>query len=127
MHRPSGRIRRPLHAVDQSAEGGWSQVISLQRSGILDATTAHAWWWGHLATKSGFASESVTEMSTAEEYRAKAAEYAKNRDDSVSEDEASVFRRLAQSYKSLADNEEWLAHNAGNIEHSPTCDSMAGE
>jgi hypothetical protein len=66
-------------------------------------------------------------MSTAEEYRTKAAEFARNRDDSVSEDEASVFRRLAQSYKSLADNEEWLARNAGNIEHSPTCGSTAGQ
>ena len=27
----------------------------------------------------------------------------------------------------LADNEEWLAHNAGNIEHSPTHDSAMGE
>jgi hypothetical protein len=44
-------------------------------------------------------------MFTAEQYRAKAAEF---RDAQRSPNEVSEFRELAQTYTTLAENEEWM-------------------
>jgi hypothetical protein len=54
-------------------------------------------------------------MSTAEQYRAKAAEYKKLLDDSRSPDETREFLNLEQTFTLLADNEEWLRRNAAKI------------
>jgi hypothetical protein len=55
------------------------------------------------------------EMFTAKQYRAKAAEYREYLNASRSPAETSEFRNLEQTYTILADNEEWLALNAGKI------------
>jgi hypothetical protein len=54
-------------------------------------------------------------MFTANQYRAKAAEYRGLLADPRSPAEAREFRNLEQTYTMLADNEEWLALNAGKI------------
>jgi hypothetical protein len=54
-------------------------------------------------------------MFTANEYRAKAAEYRGYLNSSRSPAETREFRNLEQTYTILADNEEWLALNAGKI------------
>ena len=51
-------------------------------------------------------------MFTAEQYRAKAAEYAGLLEAANSPAEAAEFRDLRQSYASLAENLDWLAANA---------------
>jgi hypothetical protein len=50
-------------------------------------------------------------MFTAEQYRAKAAEFrdAQRSPNEVSENEVSEFRDLEQTYTTLAENEEWMA------------------
>jgi hypothetical protein len=58
-------------------------------------------------------------MFTANQYRAKAAEYRGLLDAPCSPAEASEFRNLEESYTILADNEEWLAHNADKILQAP--------
>jgi len=53
-------------------------------------------------------------MFSAEQYRAKAAEYAALLTNiSCSPNETSEFRNLQQSYTTLAENEEWMAINIG--------------
>ena len=54
-------------------------------------------------------------MFTAEQYRAKAAEYTGALDNPRSPSEAKEYRRLEQTYRALADNEEWLVRNADKI------------
>ena len=54
-------------------------------------------------------------MFTANQYRAKAAEYKGLLADPRSPAETSEFRNLEQAYATLADNEEWLALNASKI------------
>ena len=54
-------------------------------------------------------------MPTAEQYRAKAAEYAERLRAARLPAEAREFRRLEQSYLTLAENEEWMADNREKI------------
>ena len=54
-------------------------------------------------------------MFTANQYRAKAAEYREHLTASRSPAETSEFRNLEQTYTILADNEDWLVLNAGKI------------
>ena len=54
-------------------------------------------------------------MFTAEQYRAKAAEYKKLLDDSRSPAETREFLNLEQTFTLLADNEEWLRRNAAKV------------
>jgi hypothetical protein len=53
-------------------------------------------------------------MFSAEQYRAKAAEFrARLTSMPLSPNEASEFRNLEQTYATLAENEEWMAVNSG--------------
>ena len=52
-------------------------------------------------------------MLTAEQYRARATEYAGLVNDARSPAETRMFQELRQSYLSLAENMEWLAANPG--------------
>jgi hypothetical protein len=54
-------------------------------------------------------------MFTAEQYRAKAAEYKKLLDGSRSPDEIREFLNLEHTFTLLADNAEWLSRNAAKI------------
>jgi hypothetical protein len=54
-------------------------------------------------------------MFTAQQHRAKAAEYRGFLDAPLSPAETSEFRNLERTYKTLAENEEWLALNANKI------------
>jgi hypothetical protein len=57
----------------------------------------------------------VMPMFTAEQYRAKAAECMGALDNPRSPSEAKEYRRLEQTYRALADNEEWLVRNADKV------------
>jgi len=50
-------------------------------------------------------------MSTAKQYRAKAAEYTELLKAAILPAETREFRKLEQSYLTLAENEEWMADN----------------
>jgi hypothetical protein len=52
-------------------------------------------------------------MSTVKQHRAKAAEFRAALDHAHSSIEIKEFRRLEQTYTTLADNDEWLARNVG--------------
>jgi hypothetical protein len=54
-------------------------------------------------------------MFTAQQHRAKAAEYRGFLDAPLSLGETSEFRNRERTYKTLAENEEWLALNANKI------------
>jgi len=54
-------------------------------------------------------------MSPAERYRGEVVKYRKLLDDPHSPAEAIEFRSLEQTYRTLADNEEWLTRNADKI------------
>jgi crotonobetainyl-CoA:carnitine CoA-transferase CaiB-like acyl-CoA transferase len=54
-------------------------------------------------------------MFTAEQYRAKAAEYCGLLDTPRSPNETKEFRNLEQTYATMADNEEWLARNTDKV------------
>jgi hypothetical protein len=56
-------------------------------------------------------------MSTAKQYRAKAAEYTELLKAASLPAETRNFRRLEQSYLTLAENEEWMANNREKINH----------
>jgi hypothetical protein len=62
-------------------------------------------------------------MFTAKQYRAKAAEYTELLKAASLPAETREFRRLEQSYLTLADNEEWMADNRDKI-HSPGADDI---
>ena len=57
-------------------------------------------------------------MFTANQYRAKAAEYTGTLDNLRSPSEAREYRRLEQTYTVLADNEDWLVRNADKVASS---------
>jgi hypothetical protein len=57
-------------------------------------------------------------MSPADRYCAEAAKYRKLLGDPHSPAEALEFRSLEQTYRTLADNEEWLTRNADKIVQS---------
>jgi hypothetical protein len=61
-------------------------------------------------------------MFTAEQYRAKAAEYDDLLGAAQSPAKATEYRHLKQNYESLAENLDWLAANAGN---TVSCDARA--
>jgi hypothetical protein len=54
-------------------------------------------------------------MFTAEQYRAKAAEYRGLLDGPRSPSETKEFRDLEQTYTTMADNEEWLVRNTYKV------------
>jgi hypothetical protein len=62
-------------------------------------------------------------MFTAKQYRAKAAEYTELLKAASLPAETREFRRLEQSYVTLAENEEWMAGNRDKI-HSPGADDI---
>jgi hypothetical protein len=57
-------------------------------------------------------------MFTAEQYRAKACEYARLAGTANGPHEALEFQRLARSFTALADNAQWLTDNHGKIVHA---------
>ena len=65
-------------------------------------------------------------MFTPKQYRAKAAEYGELIKTTTIPDKAREFRKLEQSFTSLADNEEWLAGNFQHIVHAPDEDREGG-
>jgi hypothetical protein len=60
-------------------------------------------------------------MSTAKQYRAKAAEFAEMLKTTSLPAETCEFRKLEQSYLTLAENEEWMADNLEKM-NSPGAD-----
>lgn len=54
-------------------------------------------------------------MFTAEQYRAKAIEYAKLLTTAKSADEIREYQGLEQSFNQLADNAQWVADNQGSL------------
>jgi len=60
-------------------------------------------------------------MVTANQYRTKAAEYAELLKAATLPAETREFRKLEQSYRTLAENEEWMADNLEKI-NSPGAD-----
>ena len=57
-------------------------------------------------------------MFTAEQYRAKATEYAELLKTAVAPSEIIELQRRKQSFILLAQNEDWLAHNSDKIIHA---------
>jgi hypothetical protein len=66
-------------------------------------------------------------MSTAEQYRAKAAEYTELLKATSLPAEGPEFRRLEQSYLMLAENEEWMADNHDKINIRAADENSYGE
>jgi hypothetical protein len=58
-------------------------------------------------------------MFKAEQYRAKAAEYAELFKTASGPNEPREFQKLEQSFTTLADNEQWLADNYAKTVHAP--------
>ena len=59
-------------------------------------------------------------MSTAEQYRVKANEYAKLAETASRPKEAREFHRLERSFAELADNAQWVADNRTKVLQSAT-------
>ncbi len=57
-------------------------------------------------------------MFTAQQYRAKASEYAKLLGMANSANEANEFQRLERSFTELADNAQWVTDNHGKTVHA---------
>jgi hypothetical protein len=55
---------------------------------------------------------------TSEQYRAKAAEYARLVQTARGPDEVREFQRLERSFSVLADNEQWVVDNKNQTLHS---------
>jgi hypothetical protein len=66
-------------------------------------------------------------MSTAKQYRAKAAEYTELLKVTGLPAEAREFRKLEQSYLTLAENEEWLADNLEKTNRPGADENWYGE
>jgi|ERR1700704_3697672 len=66
-------------------------------------------------------------MSTAKQYRAKAAEFAELLKTTNSPAEAREFRKLEQSYLTLAENEDWMAANLEKIDGPGADDNWYGD
>jgi hypothetical protein len=66
-------------------------------------------------------------MSTARQYRAKAAEYTELLKTASSPSEAREFRDLEQSFITLAENDEWLLDNLEKTNSSSTEDNSYGD
>lgn len=63
-------------------------------------------------------------MYTAEQYRAKAAEYEELLADPRSPGETKELRNLEQTYSTLADNEEWMVRNTGKVIPAPQYENV---
>jgi hypothetical protein len=63
-------------------------------------------------------------MFTAEQYRAKATEYAELLKIAVAPSEIIELQRRKQSFTLLAQNEDWLAHNFDKIIHAQDDDPV---
>jgi hypothetical protein len=61
-------------------------------------------------------------MSTSDQYRARAAEFAELARTTRIPEESREHRKLEQSFTSLAANEEWLAGNFDKTLHAPVLD-----
>jgi hypothetical protein len=66
-------------------------------------------------------------MSTAKQYRAKAAEYTELRKAASLPAETREFRKLEQSYLTMAENEEWMADNLGKINCPGAAENWYGD
>jgi hypothetical protein len=66
-------------------------------------------------------------MFTAKQYRAKAAEYTELLKAASLPDETREFRRLEQSYRTLAENEEWMADNREKINRRGADENWYGD
>jgi rubrerythrin len=66
-------------------------------------------------------------MSTAKQYRAKAAEFAELLKTTNSPAEAREFRKLEHSYLTLAENEEWMAANLEKMNSPGADDNWYGD
>jgi hypothetical protein len=66
-------------------------------------------------------------MSTARQYRAKAAEYTELLKTASSPSEAREFRDLEQSFITLAENDEWLIDNLEKTNSSSAEDNSYGD
>jgi hypothetical protein len=58
-------------------------------------------------------------MFTSEQYRTKATEYGELLKTAIGPSELREFRKLEQSFTTLADNEQWLADNYAKTVHAP--------
>src|SRR5450631_2045543 len=58
-------------------------------------------------------------MSSPDQYRAKAAEFAELARSGNAPDEVREFHKMEQSFTALADNEQWLADNHDKAVHAP--------
>jgi hypothetical protein len=65
-------------------------------------------------------------MFTPEQYRAKAREYGEWAKASISPKEVHEYKKLEQSFTTLADNEQWLAENHNKVVHAKTDDIPVG-
>jgi hypothetical protein len=66
-------------------------------------------------------------MFTAKQYRAKAAEYTELRKATTLPAETREFRKLEQSYLTLAENEEWMAGNLEKINCQGAAENWYGD
>jgi hypothetical protein len=66
-------------------------------------------------------------MLTAEQYRAKAAEYTELLKAASLPAEGHEFRRLERSYRVLAENEEWMADNRDKINIRGADENLYGD
>jgi hypothetical protein len=66
-------------------------------------------------------------MSAAKQYRAKAAEYTELRKAASLPAETREFRKLEQSYLTLAENEEWMADNLEKINRPGAAENWYGD
>jgi hypothetical protein len=66
-------------------------------------------------------------MSTAKQYRAKAAEFAELLKTTSSPAETREFRKLEHSYLTLAENEEWMADNLEKMNSPGADDNWYGD
>jgi len=61
----------------------------------------------------------VPAMCTAQQYRAKAAEYKERADMAFTADAKRELQDLERSFSTLADNEQWLSNNHDKTVHAP--------
>jgi hypothetical protein len=58
-------------------------------------------------------------MCTVKQYRAKAAEYKERADTATTSNEKRELQNLERSFRTLADNEQWLSDNHEKTVHAP--------
>jgi hypothetical protein len=66
-------------------------------------------------------------MSTPDQYRAKAAEFANLAKVGNTPDEVREFQKRARSFNTLADNEQWLIDNRYKALHSPEIRTISSD